>query len=107
MTSQKKTHYAVVRGYKIGIFDSWQECKKSVNWCKNSKFKGFYNYNAAKNWYDDNKIENNDYLIFIDPKGDWDTEPCTENDKVYLSVDWLYKHITLSSKQKKKLNDIL
>jgi len=107
MTSKKKTHYSVVRGYKIGIFDSWEKCKKNVNGFKNAKFRGFYHYNEAKKWYNDNKIENNDYVIFIDSRGDWDTEPYTENDKVYLSVDWLYKNITLSPQQKNKLNDIL
>lgn len=43
-------YYAIHRGYKIGIFNTWNECKKYTNGFKNSVFKKFNNKKDAQNF---------------------------------------------------------
>lgn len=42
------TYFAVKNGRKIGIFDSWRECKKSIVAYPNPEWKGFYSKKNAK-----------------------------------------------------------
>ena len=40
-------YYAVIKGYKTGIFTNWKECKKSINNYTNADYKKFNNKNDA------------------------------------------------------------
>lgn len=42
--------YAVKRGLKTGLFNSWDECKKQVTGVKGARFKGFTDVNEAEKW---------------------------------------------------------
>lgn len=55
----KKKYYAVARGYKTGIFMSWEECSKSVNGFPNQTYKGFDDREAAMKWLIETQIANN------------------------------------------------
>lgn len=45
-----KKYYAVKNGRKIGVFDSWDECKNSVEGFSNAIYKSFSDYNLAHNF---------------------------------------------------------
>lgn len=51
----KKKFYAVARGHKIGIFDSWDECSQQVSGFKNAKFKSFNTKVEAEEFISTNK----------------------------------------------------
>jgi len=46
----KKQYYAVKRGRKFGIFDTWKECKEQVDHFVGAKYKGFYDKESAEIW---------------------------------------------------------
>jgi len=46
----KKKYYAVKSGEKTGIFESWDECEKSVKGYKNAQYKSFANLEEAKTY---------------------------------------------------------
>ncbi|KAK9511648.1 hypothetical protein O3M35_000270 [Rhynocoris fuscipes] len=43
-----KKMYAVAVGRKVGIFDTWEECKEQVYKYPNGKYKKFYNLEEAE-----------------------------------------------------------
>ncbi|CAO1442429.1 unnamed protein product [Diamesa hyperborea] len=45
-----KTVFAVARGRQLGIFNSWEECNKSVHRFSKAKFKGFATLKEAENY---------------------------------------------------------
>ena len=45
------TYYVVKKGYNVGIFKTWGECKKSVDGYKNPVFRKFTTYDEAKVFY--------------------------------------------------------
>jgi ribonuclease HI len=47
-----KKYYAVRKGFKIGVFDTWEECKKSIDGYSGSEYKGFASLNDAENYLD-------------------------------------------------------
>lgn len=63
----KKKYYAVKNGRNIGIYDSWEECKKQVNGFKGAKYKSFSTLKEAKNYiYDLDMGEGNGYEAYVD-----------------------------------------
>ena len=50
----KKKYYAVLVGEKTGIFESWEECEKSVKGYKNAQYKSFTTLSDAKNYLNGN-----------------------------------------------------
>lgn len=46
----KKKYYAVARGHKIGIFETWDECSQQVLGFKDAKFKSFPTKEEAENF---------------------------------------------------------
>lgn len=61
----KKKIYAVKRGNTIGLFDSWDECRESVDGFPNAQFKGFTNIEEAKK-YLESDTENKDKNSEVD-----------------------------------------
>lgn len=58
MTKNKYKFYAVARGFKPGIYDSWSGeygAKKQVKGFSNAFFKGFKTRSEAEEWYFDNR----------------------------------------------------
>lgn len=45
--SDKKKYYVVWQGFKPGIYDSWEECKKQVEGYAGAKYKSFAAYELA------------------------------------------------------------
>ena len=43
-------YYAVRKGRKVGIFTSWDDCKKSVNGYANAIYKSFTSINDAEEY---------------------------------------------------------
>lgn len=48
-----KKYYAVKEGNKRGIFETWEECKSSVNGYKGALYKSFSSYEDALNYLND------------------------------------------------------
>ena len=46
----KKNYYAVKKGRKIGIYKTWEECKKQIDGFSGAEFKGFSTLNEAKDY---------------------------------------------------------
>ena len=61
----KKKFYAVKKGYKVGVYNTWDECKKQVNGFSGAEYKSFqtldeaYEYMGVKK---DVKVENGDFV---------------------------------------------
>lgn len=49
----KKKYYAVKKGYEVGIFESWDSCKKQVDGFKCAEYKSFSTRHEAENWLKD------------------------------------------------------
>ena len=49
-----KKFYVVKNGYKCGIFETWDECKKQVDGYSGAVYKSFKNYDDAKNFLNEN-----------------------------------------------------
>ena len=62
MGKYKPGYYAVRKGRKKGIYDSWEECKAQVSKFPNAKYKKFYDLKQAQNY-----IEGKKEAIEIDP----------------------------------------
>lgn len=50
-----KKFYAVKKGHKKGIFESWDECKKNINGYSGAIYKSFKTLNEANNFLDNNE----------------------------------------------------
>ena len=48
MTKNEIKFYVIRKWKKTWIFDSWEECKKNVNWVSDAKYKSFKNIEEAK-----------------------------------------------------------
>jgi len=46
--SKKKKHYVVWKGKKIGVFASWDVCKKQINGFEGAQYKAFVNKSEAE-----------------------------------------------------------
>lgn len=46
-SDKSKKHYVVWKGRTKGIFDNWEQCKKSIQGFKGSKYKSYANYDTA------------------------------------------------------------
>lgn len=69
-------YYAVAKGLHVGIYNTWEECKKQTQGFKGAKFKKFSNENDAKHFIEEhnnniqieiiNEIKEPDYYIYTD-----------------------------------------
>ena len=50
----KKKFYAVAKGHKTGIVDTWAECQKATRGFKKADFRSFETKKQAKKWLDEN-----------------------------------------------------
>ena len=55
--------YAVANGKEIGIFLSWDDCKKSISGVKRAKYKKFDTKEAAEQFIIENKFEDKEEII--------------------------------------------
>ena len=49
-TSSPTKYYAVKKGKKIGIFESWEECKEQITSYRGAVFQSFLSYNDAQSY---------------------------------------------------------
>ena len=55
----KKKYYAVKKGREVGIFNSWDECKRLVMGFPGALYKGFENIDDASDWMGECQSKNN------------------------------------------------
>ena len=61
----KKKFYAVRKGYKVGIYNTWDECKIQVNGFSGAEYKSFKTLNEANEYMGSKKdvnIENKEFV---------------------------------------------
>lgn len=54
---REKFFYGVANGYNVGVYDNWPDCRKQVHRFSRAVFRKFDNFNAAKNFVNDNTDE--------------------------------------------------
>ena len=97
----KKKYYAVRKGRTIGIFNSWDECKQSVDGYTNAKYKGFINIDDARNYLGNIEKKNETFesidiiKMIEDKKGD-----------VFFREDGQWKNIRMMIPRKFSFSNI-
>lgn len=81
-------YYVVRQGKKIGIFTSWDECKKNVSGFSGAEYKSFKNKKDAEDYFD-NPEEN-----IIEKEKKIDEIILTDKNKAISYVDGSYKKQT-------------
>lgn len=74
LNDMNKKYYAVRKGFKVGIFDNWEECKQSVQKYSSAEYKSFKRYEDAVKFIngeeDNNTITDTDiaesYKVYCD-----------------------------------------
>ncbi len=64
-----KKYYAVRKGKKTGIFNSWDECKEQIMGFSNAEFKGFMSLSDAENFLNSTSKTNtssSDAIAYVD-----------------------------------------
>lgn len=64
-----KKYYAVRKGKKTGIFNSWEECKEQIMGFSNAEFKGFMSLSDAENFMNSTSktnISSSDAVAYVD-----------------------------------------
>ena len=64
---KKNLYYAIKKGYKIGVYQSWNECKEMTDGYPSAQFKSFTNEFDANEYLldlamDENSISDNDTI---------------------------------------------
>lgn len=72
----KKKFYAVKKGKKIGIYNTWNECKKQVNGFSGAEYKSFTSLEEANNYIEDKKINKFDIENSVEAYVDGSYEHC-------------------------------
>lgn len=66
----KQKYYVVKKGYKYGIYNTWDECSKVISGFPNAIFKSFTDLNSAIQYYNGEKVDlrlpNDELYIFTD-----------------------------------------
>jgi ribonuclease HI len=75
MSKKKKKYYVVWKGYKTGILESWDECKKSIHGFKGAQYKSFLTLVLAKKAYSES---------YEDYKGETFFESTLSNEQLKL-----------------------
>lgn len=80
--------YAVKRGRKVGLFDSWKKCKKQVWGYKGAMYKSFLLKADAKKYLNDkpitvNELEDDRYYVYTDGAFNRRTYKCSWAIAVY------------------------
>ncbi len=106
----KKKYYVVWKGRKIGIFDSWKDCKEQIDNYKGAQYKSFLSLEAAKkaikgNYYDysgkNNKIikpSKEEIILFGEP-----INPSISVDAAHSSKTKIMEYQGVATKTKRKL----
>ncbi len=58
--------YAVKKGLKTGIFDTWEECQKQVIGFQGAVYKSFNNINDAKDFLEDKEVKKSGICAYVD-----------------------------------------
>lgn len=82
LTDMNKTYYAVRKGYNIGVYNTWDECKQQIHKYSGAEYKKFNNYQEALDFIS-GKERNNDltdinttnyYKVYTDGSCDRDNK---------------------------------
>ena len=61
MGKNKWSFYAVARGRKVGLFTTWNDCKRQIDGFKGARFKGFNSKDDAERWELSKTSKNNKF----------------------------------------------
>ena len=61
----KKKCYAVAKGHKTGIFDTWGECQKVTRGFQKADFRSFRNKKGAKRWLDEDLESSSNEVVQV------------------------------------------
>lgn len=81
-------YYVVRQGKKVGIFTTWDECKKNVSGYSGAEYKSFKNKNDAEDYF------NNREETIIQKEKNTDEIIVTDKDRAISYVDGSYKKQT-------------
>ena len=118
---KKNLYYAVKKGYKIGVYQSWNECKEMTDGYPGAQFKSFTNEFDANEYLldlamDENSISDNDTIGEDDFVRDALSNDQTrafnkylQGENVFISgpggsgktllIQWIYKHAKTRNKR--------
>lgn len=93
-----KKFYAVKKGYKIGIYETWDECKKQIDGYSGALYKSFKDINDAKDFIREGQegdFIDTDLIAYVDGSYDAVTRKFSygmvilnENNELYFSEDF-------------------
>ncbi len=93
-----KKYYAVKKGKKTGIFNTWDECKRQVDGFKGAIYKSFTDLSLAESFLNDEKkemvIDDNTAVAYVD--GSFDVKSGRYSSGVFI----IYKGEELEFSQK-------
>ncbi|BAK81094.1 ribonuclease HI [Candidatus Arthromitus sp. SFB-rat-Yit] len=71
-----KKFYAIKKGYKIGIFESWDECKKNIDGYSGAVYKSFKTLDEAEKFLNDNEksFDSTNLIAYVDGSYNSDTK---------------------------------
>lgn len=91
----KKKYYAVKKGFNINVFDSWEECKESIDGFPNAEYKHFLTYdeaiayiNGVDLFYNNEilpRLDNGKTVAFID--GSYDDKKKAYGSGIYIIIN--------------------
>lgn len=105
MDNSKKNYYVVLVGRKPGIYETWIECREQTDCFPRSLFQCFEFEKDALN-YQNQHTQTINNVIYLALDKSWDNIPESNNDKVYISREWIFSNLDLSEKQYLKLTGI-
>lgn len=84
----QKKYYAVRKGHKQGIFDSWELCKQSVDGYSGAEYKSFSSIEAARGYLNTDMVLQNNDIDVIDKDINKDND---KDNKILKAVQALPK----------------
>lgn len=94
----QKCFYAVARGRKLGIFQSWNDCKQSVNKYSKAKFKAFSDYEKAEAYLIKAGVKKKNIKLY----DAFEREPVHKNCVLCMKPMTRKSDLCMSCKRKKK-----
>lgn len=81
-----KKYYAVKNGRKIGIFETWDECKSQVDGYSGAIYKSFQNLDEAKNFIKgEEEIEKSENYAYVDGSFSIDTKEFSYGAVIFIN----------------------
>ena len=76
MGKKKKKYYTIWKGHKIGVFETWSDCKAQITNFEGAQYKSFESFDAAK------EASKGNYFDYVGKKAEFKSELSTEKLKI-------------------------